>query len=213
MQAHSRRTTHSESNVFVVLLRQPRMNVSTEMRSDPFWEFGSFGLTGCHQRNLLHPKNAKSIEGKRLAFVQGGARGFRLVYLTEPIRIRTFLDRTEVLWKPGEMPFRYLDAPVVVGIDGHSDISGMVDFISSVKRNGWMGKFASRFRSRSQPLPKPIAESLVKVFGARLRAAGRKRGVTLLASTYVDALPVVPPLVDRDREGTYRRLKETVTSV
>jgi hypothetical protein len=49
--------TKNKHKVVVVLLRQPRKDIS-EMRTDPFWEFGSFGLTGCHQRNLLHPKKA-----------------------------------------------------------------------------------------------------------------------------------------------------------
>jgi hypothetical protein len=42
------------NQVFVVMLRRPRKN---DRRSDPFWEFGSFGCTGCHGKNLLHPKN------------------------------------------------------------------------------------------------------------------------------------------------------------
>ena len=37
--------------VILVLLRQPSSAV-TERRDDPFWEFGSFGCTGCHGRNL-----------------------------------------------------------------------------------------------------------------------------------------------------------------
>lgn len=38
--------------IFIVHLRQPSNNAD-EKRSDPFWEFGSFGLTGCHCKNLL----------------------------------------------------------------------------------------------------------------------------------------------------------------
>jgi len=200
---HSESAGHSESSVLVVLLRQPRMNVPTEMRSDPFWEFGSFGLTGCHQRNLLHPKNASLLNGSRLAFVQGGKQGFRLVYLTEPVHADAYSDRTEVLWKPGSMPFRYSDAPIVLDSDGRSDIAGMAEFVSSVKRNGWMGKFASKFRSRCQPLPEPIAEGFMAAFEAR-----RREGPGLRALTYLEALPVVPPLVDRNRRQTYRQLKE-----
>ena len=36
--------------VFIVHLRRPKKNDPEEMRSDPFWEFGSFGCTGCHSR-------------------------------------------------------------------------------------------------------------------------------------------------------------------
>ncbi len=59
--------TPKRERVFVVMLRQPRRADSNEMRTDPFWEFGSFGLTGCHQRNLLHPKRAGELSGARLA--------------------------------------------------------------------------------------------------------------------------------------------------
>jgi hypothetical protein len=51
------------------MLRRPRKD---DPRTDPFWEFGSFGCTGCHGNNLLHPKNCQIRNGDRLAFVQGG---------------------------------------------------------------------------------------------------------------------------------------------
>jgi len=201
-KATSRKTVAGKRNsVIVVLLRQPRMQVPTEMRSDPFWEFGSFGLTGCHQRNLLHPKNVDKLAGARLAFVQGGAQGFRLVYLTEPVVAHPFSDRTEVLWKPGRMPFRYTDAPVVVDGDGGSDMPAVAEFISSVNRNGWMGKFASKFRTRCEPLSERMAKQLVAAYERRLR-----RGRSVLAQAYEEALPVAPPLVDNRRRRTYRDL-------
>ena len=55
----------------IVMLRRPRKD-GKEMRSDPFWEFGSFGITGCHANNIMHPKRCKELEGTRLAFAQGG---------------------------------------------------------------------------------------------------------------------------------------------
>jgi hypothetical protein len=175
-----------------------------EMRSDPFWEFGSFGLTGCHQRNLMHPGKAEELNGARLAFVQGGRDGFKLVYLTSPVRAVAYGDRTETRWEPRQMPFRYDAAPVVIAPDGKSDIDGVVELVSSVHRNGWMGKFASKFRSRRQPLPDAIAAAFIRCYDA-----SRKRSLVKphsVAQSYEQALPVNPPCVDRNRRRTYRRL-------
>ena len=77
-------TTHS--GVIIVVLRQP-YNYPNEKRSDPFWEFGSFGSTKCHYTNLMNPKKAHELEKKRFAFAQGGHEGFKLVYLTPPLSI------------------------------------------------------------------------------------------------------------------------------
>src|ERR1035438_6995686 len=68
----------AEQNVFIVHLRRPKSKC--DPRSDPFWEFGSFGMTGCHASNLMNPRNAQNLECARLAFVQGGPKGMRLVY-------------------------------------------------------------------------------------------------------------------------------------
>jgi len=195
--------------VIVVLLRQPRLAVSTEMRSDPFWEFASFGSTGCHNRNLMHPGKAHLLEGVRLAFAQGGEAGFKLVYVTPPIdRVRPYADGTEVRWDPPAMPFRYDSAPVLIDPDGRSDIPELARFVREVNRNGWLGKFASKFRSRREQLPAGIARRLLQVYNRRLSVAVRTgRG---LAATYEQALPVNPPLVDRNRRLTYSGLVSKV---
>jgi len=190
--------------VIVVMLRQPYMNRSTEMRSDPFWEFGSFGLTGCHQRNLMHPKKAALLDGARLAFVQGGKKGSRLVYLTPPVKATPKADRTEVNWTVGKMPFRYDSAPVVLDSEGFSHIPTLRTMVETCKRNGWMGKFASKFRSRREPLPEAIAHELIGVYEAARRSAAREN----LATTYEQALPVNPPCIDRCRLKTYTRLRQ-----
>jgi len=194
--------------VIVVLLRQPHMNLPSEKRSDPFWEFGSFGTTGCHGRNLMHPKNAAHVAGSRLAFVQGGKLGFRLVLLTPPVKFIAYADRSEVRWDDCVMPFRYQTAPIVIDEQGFSDVPQIVSLIEKVNRNGWLGRFASKFRTRTEPLPGAIAGGITRVYNARLRAARRKP--QLFAQTYEQALPVNPPLVDRDRLTTYRDLLERV---
>src|SRR3977135_3629176 len=124
--------------VFVVMLRKPRRADFNEMRTDPFWEFGSFGLTGCHQRNLLHPKRAGELTGARLAFVQGGDQASRLVFLSPPVEAIAYADRTEVRWQTAP-PFRYETAPTIVDKDGGSDMPTFLAMFASVRRNGWMG--------------------------------------------------------------------------
>jgi hypothetical protein len=61
--------------VIVVMLRRPQLSKPHERRDDPFWEFGSFGCTGCHRRNLLNPKRSGELNGTQFAFVQGGDKG------------------------------------------------------------------------------------------------------------------------------------------
>ena len=100
--------------VYIVHLRRPKMSDPNERRTDPLFEFGSFGCTGCHSDNLMHPKRLEQLRGARLAFAQGGPLGFRLVYLTPPLNPRAFEDRVEARWSPAEMPFRYANAPVLV---------------------------------------------------------------------------------------------------
>lgn len=189
----------TKPQVIVVMLRQPRMNQPNEMRSDPFWEYGSFGLTGCHQRNLMHPKKAHLLEGVRFAFAQGGDQGVRVVYLTAPIQAVPYSDRTEAKWQTGEMPFRYADAPLLIDSNGHSDVPAIKSIFEGVNRNGWVGRFVSKFRSRREPLPQPIADALVEAYDRTRREAGR----AAVATRYEQALPVNPPRIDRTRRKTY----------
>ena len=98
--------------VFAVHLRRPkRARVAPdERRDDPFYEFGSFGSTGCHLNNLFNPRHEKDLDGARLAFVQGGPQGTRLVFLTPPVTINVWEDRCEARWVPTKMPFKYAEA-------------------------------------------------------------------------------------------------------
>ena len=59
-----------DPRVIIVMLRQPRLNDPNEMRTDPLWEFGSFGCTGCHRRSLMNPKKLTELNGTRFAFAQ-----------------------------------------------------------------------------------------------------------------------------------------------
>ena len=80
--------------VIIVHLRRPNVDLS-EKRSDPFWEYGSFGITKCHNKNLMNPKNADKLKGIRFAFAQGGRQGTRLGYLTPPVKIIENRDRID----------------------------------------------------------------------------------------------------------------------
>lgn len=200
-------TKTKTGKVYVTLLRQPRIDMN-EMRTDPFWEFGSFGLTGCHQRNLLHPKRSGEMIGARLAFVQGGSAGFKLVYLTPPVTPVAFSDRTEMCWESGEMPFRYEQAPFIISTDGMTDFPKMLDIFKDVNRGGWMGRFASKFRTRCEALPADVAKQLIGVYDKARQRAGK----IAFAATYTDALPVKPPKTDCSRRETYDRLRSEAQS-
>ena len=55
-------TDMAKPDIFFVHLRRPKN--SGDQRADPFYEFGSFGCTGCHSWNLLHPRNAHEAGGR-----------------------------------------------------------------------------------------------------------------------------------------------------
>jgi hypothetical protein len=192
-----------EEPVIVVCLRQPRMARRDEMRSDPFWEFGSFGITGCHARNLMNPAKAGLLEGARFAFAQGGNGGFRLVLLTPPLAVVRHRELVEVRWQPAVMPFRYWDAPVLMDRAGRSEVLDLPAFLQEVNRNGWPAKFASKFRSRRQPLPANLARQLAAMFDG---AIAQNSAGSCMARSYEEALPQYPPKIDYSRRQTYSRL-------
>lgn len=181
--------------VIIVHLRRPR---SGDRRTDPLYEFGSFGLTGCHRTNLLADRDAA---GCRLAFAQGGDRGFRLVMLTPPVDVRELAHVREAFWSPAEMPLRYDTAPLLIDNDRTSDIEGMRELLDGVNRDTWCKKFSSSFRSRKQPLEANLAAGLVRAWNRAIEGGARR------AEAYWEALPYWDPaVVDRDRHGTHQAL-------
>lgn len=196
----------AEPPVFFVHLRRPRRS---DPRTDPVYEYGSFGCTKCHSKNLLRPRHAEDLEGARLAFVQGGDLGSRLVFLTPPIKVKVWKNNCEAKWTPRAMPFKYADAPVLVCNDGRSDFSLVKQFALESRDSTVVGKprsleqrFASKLRSRARQLPLKVARQVVSVYeGARRRAEKRGSGI---ASAYYEALPNVT-CIDRNRKNTYRQ--------
>lgn len=187
--------------VIIVHLRRPRSKASKpdEKRSDPFWEFGSFGITGCHDTNLMHPRNTDMLNGVRFAFAQGGRNGAKLVHLTPPIKIVAHHDRIEARWSPKKMPFRYESAPTLASNSASSDFSWMESIIETVRRPTREAQFSSKFRSRATCIPEELANELIDIYDMRRRKAQDGE----IARSYDEALPWRPPLVDRHRKQTY----------
>jgi hypothetical protein len=191
------------ANVFIVVLRRPDRSDPNEKREDPFWEFGSFGSTTCHMKNLLNPKQAKTrLEGARLGFAQGGPESFRLVMLTPMVKVNDFKAPSEALWNPKRMPFRYARAPLLVDAEGRSDFG----FIRRLVRRGNClsptGQFSSSFRTRSTPLKPADGNALIRIYDSKVKRASRQA----FAETYLDALPWAPPVTEspRERRRSYR---------
>ena len=171
------------------------------MRSDPFWEFGSFGITGCHQKNVMNPRKSDEIQGRRFAFVQGGRNEIKLVHITPTLHVRHHERCMEALWNSEDLSLKYESAPLIVNNQGESDIPGFLELLEFVNRSTNVSKFASKFRSRREPLNNSLASTAIQVFNHF-----RSNTSTTIGS-YTDALPYLPPKVDTDRIGTYESLK------
>jgi len=189
--------------VVVIHLRRPVRSDPDEMRSDPFWEFGSFGCTRCHRKNLMHPARIHELAGARLAVAQGGPDGFRLVHLTPPATVVEHAGCCELRWEPAEMPFRYDRAPVLIDARGRSDFPGLKRLIRSARRSTWPARFSSTFRSRRTPLPDALAAQV----RSRYDAARSEAAPDDLATCYSESMPHPPPLIDPNRRGTLERLR------
>ena len=187
--------------IVIVHLRRPRKD---DPRNDPFWEFGSFGITGCHQDNLLNPKKVHELEGARLAFVQGGRKGFRLVFLTPPISAVKHRKLAETIWQPAAMPLKYDQAPILVANRG-AMMKGMSEALRGVKRSTLEAKFSSRFRSRRDPINEDFPELAEQIEAQFARHYKQAKENGAIARTYDEALPWKIDVPDRQREDTYAR--------
>ncbi|MYE99372.1 MAG: hypothetical protein F4234_04210 [Gammaproteobacteria bacterium] len=170
------------------------------MRTDPIWEFGSFGCTGCHSRLLRDLQKANQSDDNRLAFVQGGNLGTRIVHLTSKVQIIDHGSFLEAKWELPKMPFAYKSAPILIDNAGYSDCPAIIELFEGVNKTSPISKFASKFRSRGKPLPQPIGRQVIETY-----CDFRQRGVEV-ARHYKEALPFPPPKIDQDRESTYNYL-------
>ncbi|MEM9882612.1 MAG: hypothetical protein AAF800_06825 [Planctomycetota bacterium] len=187
-----------DHRVVVVHLRRPNRANATESRDDPFWEVGSFGCTGCHRRNLMNPKRLDELHDVRLAFAQGGDLGYRLVMLTPPVTVTHYSDRGELRWKPPAMPMRYELAPLILDNSGATELPQLANLCGHANRTTRVAQFASCFRSRRRPIPAAVAAEVIRVWEA-------KRNEAYLATSYEQAMPYPPNLIDKHRHENYAK--------
>ncbi|MGA2191601.1 MAG: hypothetical protein ABSH33_24090 [Steroidobacteraceae bacterium] len=156
-------------SVFFVYLRQP--GGLDDRRNDPFWEFGSFGRTGCHSKNLLHPKNSRIVDGDRLAFLQGGNGEIRVVGLTPPIRVAGTTERIELKWDKVYRPVPFVLAPILINNDGDTAFATVHGALrlADTNRPTFCGSAASRLRSRATAVSHDLAHELVQWFSGSPR--------------------------------------------
>lgn len=137
------------SRVFCAYLRQPYDE--TDPRTDPKYEEGSFGSTGCHSTNLLSEKGYRRNRiqrGDRLVFVQQK----RVVFITPPSRqIRMDKDHHVVVyWNSGWKS--KLKRPLKFNYAMELDLTHSRILNPSIKESE---KIISHLRSYSQPLRNP----------------------------------------------------------
>lgn len=192
--------------VIIVHLRRPRRRKPDEARSDPFYEFGSFGCTKCHSKNVLHPDSASELVGCRIAFAQGGAAGFRLICLTPPVRVVHHRDRCELTWTPTGNPFRYAAAPLLIDNEWNGDFPALREMLRPVNRTTPVGKFSSLFRSSRQSLPEWVAREMISTFDAACLNAT----TDAFAGSYVETLPYPPNNPDHDRLARLNMLRARI---
>ncbi len=160
------RRSHPEPlmTLYFIFLRVPRS--PTDRRDDPFWEFGSFGKTGCHSANVLHPRLTLLRDGDRLAFLQGGNGEIRIVGVTPPIKVAGSMERIE--WDKSYRPLPYPNAPMLI------DNSGATAFphvygeagLNITNRSTFCGAAASRLRSRKRAVGSELSKEILRWFDA-----------------------------------------------
>jgi hypothetical protein len=154
----------------------------------------------------MNPKRVSELQGVRLAFAQGGKLGTRLVFLTPPIyKTKVYQDRSEVLWKPHLMPFRYERAPMLIDNNGNTDFKLLKSSFKKVLRSSWVAKFSSKFRSRREVLENAQARELIQGYESHRSKCGQKS----IANNYVEALPMpIGPASHAEREEKYEKYCE-----
>lgn len=154
-------------SLYAVYLRQP--HGLDDERSEPFWEFGSFGRTGCHRRNLLSRNSPLKAEDQ-LAFLQGGNAEVRIVGVTPPLfetsRREVSGELQEINWDPSYRPLSYKSAPLLINNDGRTEFPSIMQLIRDAARSTWCGKLGSCMRSRTTALDDALAKEILDWFSS-----------------------------------------------
>jgi hypothetical protein len=98
------------------------------------------------------------------------------------------------------MPLKYSAAPTIIDNREVTDTPAMLRALGGVRRSTPVAKFASKFRSRREPVELDLAEEFESAYRAHRLVEGA------IAESYDEALPFPPPMVDRRRDETYRAL-------
>jgi hypothetical protein len=153
-------------SVYFVYLRRPRG--LDDRRNDPFWEFGSFGRTGCHDKNLLHPRNSRIKDGDQLAFLQGGDAEIRVVGLTPALQVAGTETRIELKWNKAYRPLPFSSAPLLINNLQESAFPAVYSALklAETNRTTFCGRAASRLRSRSTEVSHELAQEIILWFAA-----------------------------------------------
>jgi hypothetical protein len=153
-------------SVYFVYLRRPRG--LDDRRNDPFWEFGSFGKTGCHDKHLLHPQNSRIRDGDQLAFLQGGDAEIRVVGLTPALKVAGTEARIELKWNKAYRPLPFPLAPLLINNQGGSAFPAVYSALKldETNRSTFCGRAASGLRSRSTEVSHDLAQEIIVWFSA-----------------------------------------------
>lgn len=149
-------------NVYTVYLRQP--GGLDDRRCDPFWEMGSFGATGCHSANLLHPRLSRLTAGDRLVFLQGSRGEVRAIAMTPPIRVGGHSACLEAQWDPAYRPVPFAQAALFIDNAGRTEFPSLLGMLDGVRRDTPCSAVGSKFRSRCTALDQDLAAELVEWF-------------------------------------------------
>jgi hypothetical protein len=151
-------------SLYFVFLRRP--GDLSDRRNDPFWEFGSFGRTGCHKKNLLHPRHSRLKDGDRLAFLQGGEGEIRVIALTPPIKVAGSTERIELMWDKAYRPLPYSKAPLLISNRNETAFPQVISALrlKDTNRTTPCGAAASRLRSRTTAVSFELSRELLQWF-------------------------------------------------
>lgn len=201
-------------SVFVVYLRRPS---SDDKRSDPFWEFGSFGRTGCHSHNLLS-RNCRIEPGvSSVLFLQGGEGCIRAVALAEVSDITPFTiaakdgkpqqQGRELKWKKIRGPYVFEEAPFLIGNhDGRSDFPAFSKKLGGTQRDTRVAGAASKLRARATELEMAVALEVREVFARWKGAKASAFHETIEDGPWRRRMAGVEAAERKDREARYAAL-------